>query len=84
MKALLRHTESSSEPFVPWDQVILVCAENMVAHLNSDLWVSGHFYGDDSDKTFPVPSEWIEAEAKTSLATVDRVVSKFTPGSLRK
>ena len=54
-----------------------------MAYLNSDLWVSG-FYRDESEEVFAVPSEWVEAQARTSLATVDRVVSKNTPGSLRK
>ena len=83
VKTLLHHAEASSDLYVPWDHVILVCAESMVAYLNSDLWVSS-FYHDESAEVFTVPSEWVEAQARTSLATIDRVVSKSTPGSLRK
>lgn len=79
VKALLHHAEDRSEFFIPWDQVILLCAEHMIAYLNSDLWVSG-FHGDNSDTAFTIPSEWLRAQAETSLASVARVTSKITPG----
>ena len=79
----MHHAEEHSEFFIPWDQVILACAEHMVAYLNSDLWVSG-FYGDGCGEPFPNPSEWIEALAATTLATVDILTCKTTPGNFRK
>ncbi len=33
-------------PPIPWDRVILVCVQEIVHSLNSDLWVA-QFYGED-------------------------------------
>ena len=76
----MHHTEDHSEFSIAWDQVILVCAEHMVAYLTSDLWVSG-FHGNNATATFPLPSEWLKAQAETTLA---QVTSNSTPGSIRK
>ena len=81
--ALLHHAEDHSEFFIPWDQVILVCAEHMVAYLTSDLWVSG-FYGNNTTEMFPLPSEWLKAQAETTFNSLAQVTSEGTPGSIRK
>ena len=83
VKALLHHVEDCSEFFIPWDQVVLVCAEHMVSHLTSDLWVSG-FHGNNATETFSLPSEWLKAQAETTLNSLAQVTSKSTPGSIRK
>ena len=79
----MHRAEEHSEFFIPWDQVILACADHMVAYLNSDLWVTS-FYDDGNGEKFPNPPEWIEAQAATTIATVDRLTSKTIPGNFRK
>ena len=83
VKALLHHAEDQSKIFIPWDQVILVCADHMVAYLTSDLWASG-FHGNSTTEMFPFPSEWLKAQAETTFNSLAQVTSKSTPGSVRK
>ena len=83
VKALLHHAEDQSDFFIPWDQVILVCVEHMVAYLTSDLWVSS-FHGNSTTETFPLPSEWLKAQAETTFNSLAQVTSKSVPGSIRK
>lgn len=74
---MLHHAADSPELAIPWDQVILVCAEHMLAYLNSDLWVSG-FRGDkNKEKTFVIPCEWRDAQARTVLDSAHGSVRKY-------
>lgn len=69
---------------MPWDQVIIACAEHMLAHLNShDLWVSGVLRAnDDNSQRFTLPTRWMQAQAETSLSSVAQVTT--TPSTFRK
>lgn len=64
-------TLSSSDGLsVPWDRVILVCADEIIASVDSDLWVSG-FRGDEEEGCGYLPLEWLSAQADTDINSAD-------------
>lgn len=90
VKALLHHHHrhkfdhdetNQSECTVPWAQVILACIENILTHLDSELWASGFH---DKARDFTVPISWLQAQAETSLATAAQLTHTNPQTTTRK
>lgn len=66
---MTQNATNQSHCSIPWDQVILACVDHVLNHTSSDLWVAC-FQG--NEKESPVPSEWLRAQAETTLAWATR------------
>jgi len=54
-----RNCALDEAPPIPWDRVILVCVQEIVHSLNSDLWVA-QFYGEEESEVGDDCSDLVE------------------------
>ena len=72
LQHMSKHKGDQSSCSLPWDQVVIACAEHLVGLIDSDLWVTtlqedGSEEGGHCGYTMVVPVEWLRAQADTSL-----------------
>ncbi len=71
----LPRQHKSERQSLPWDQIVIACAEHLVTSADSDLWVSnfhdnvggGGGSGSRGNDVMVVPVEWLHAQADTAL-----------------
>jgi len=75
VNALLHQTKKNAPlgkvPLVPWDRILLVCVQEIVQSLTSDLWVAG--WQDDNEDTmgedeYSSVREWFCASTEEDIA----------------
>ena len=76
MNALLHQTRKCAPlgkvPLVPWDRVLLVCVQEIVQSMTSDLWVAG-WQGIEEDDAFGEDEyssvvAWFRATSEAEIA----------------